>query len=1216
MPIGLKSLNFYSMFARIIFILLCFFAQIGYVLAQCPATVTATNTGPYYVGQTISLTSTATNASKWSWTGPSSFASTLQNPTRPTATLAMGGTYSVTVTEALGPEIIAGGQFTSGTTIPGTMATGYLNSTDGNGNGNYYVQANAGTNVYGDAGCLSGGPSGGGFFCANGANVTTTTLLEQTTIPVVSGNKYRFSVWVGNVFTSANTPIINVFVNGVLQTTLTFASGCNWQNYTVDFTAASSNATIRFVDTRNTFFGAGDVVGIDDISLKQVYTCSVSGSTAVTVNPLPVPGGVSAGLQIWLKADVGTTATSMINQATGGGTLTQSGTGTTLNTNAVNFNPALSFNSNGRMEGDLSTQTTFTTGSGLTSFAVNRKNLFNGSDVFFTMGPVTLANSEAGSSFYMESPSLQADGTTFYLGSSGIHRENGSNDFGYRFFDNASKTGIYDIVNTKLSPLNEVLSGYDTKLNGFATTYSGLTQGTYTYGGLRTRVRFGGRDNDFFNGLGAEAIVYNVALTDAEELRVSSYLAIKYGKTLGLTSNLVNYVASDGATIYWTGNATYQNNIAGIARDDASALSQKQSKSVNTGLQVVVGNGNTIATDNATNTTTFSADKSALVWGDNNASVAAWTATGAPAARQIVARMWKVQETGTVGSVKLQIADNSGSNGLPAETTTVYLLVDADGDFTTGAIETAMTLNGTNWEANVDLTTGQFFTFATQLPPAPGGVASNLYLWLKADGTVTKNGTNQVSQWTNQSSNAMTTQASRTADAAVVWTNNIFNFNPAITYSGVANGRLSGAYTTAPASPPTIFGVSRLTGAVGPIYGLYSGSPAGAPGIYSVTDNAYYVDGSGVSCSPTAISTNVISLVRANYSSLTSATGAFTALNGTTNAICGSGPLFAPTTLFEVGGRTWGGNTSRIFAGNIGEMIYFNGTPNATQTLQIESYLAIKYGITKANEYIASDGSTIYWTAGGSYQNNITGIARDDASALSQKQSKSVNTGLQVVVGNGSTIATDNASNTSVFTADKSALVWGDNAGSVAAWTTTGAPIARQIIARKWKVQETGIVGTVKVQVADNSGANGLPAENTTVYMLVDADGDFTSGATELPMTLSGTNWEANVNLVSGQFFTFATSVPILPVTLTLAMTSSATTVSSTNPLVYTLTLANTSANIAYNVKVKDQIPPGVTIGTVTPSIGTWNTATGIWTIPILGASPATATLTINTTVQ
>jgi hypothetical protein len=222
-------------------------------------------------------------------------------------------------------------------------------------------------------------------------------------------------------------------------------------------------------------------------------------------------------------------------------------------------------------------------------------------------------------------------------------------------------------------------------------------------------------DRLYWDGRIAEVIQYNSILSLADINKVNSYLALKYGVTLDQTV-AQNYTASDGLTVFWNGttNSGHNNNIAGIARDYNSALTQKQSKSINSGLQVVIGNGNTIAASNAANASTFSADRSALVWGDNAGSVSSWTATGAPPARKKIDRNWRVQESGTVGSVRIQVADNSGTNGLPTEETTVYLLLDADGNFAAGATEIAMTLNGTNWETNVDLTNGQYFSFATE----------------------------------------------------------------------------------------------------------------------------------------------------------------------------------------------------------------------------------------------------------------------------------------------------------------------------------------------------------------------------------------------------------------------------------------------------------------------------------------------------------------------
>ncbi len=63
-----------------------------------PPTPTAGNTGPYFVGQTISLTASTVAGATYSWTGPNGFTSADQNPTIPNATVAMSGTYSVTAT--------------------------------------------------------------------------------------------------------------------------------------------------------------------------------------------------------------------------------------------------------------------------------------------------------------------------------------------------------------------------------------------------------------------------------------------------------------------------------------------------------------------------------------------------------------------------------------------------------------------------------------------------------------------------------------------------------------------------------------------------------------------------------------------------------------------------------------------------------------------------------------------------------------------------------------------------------------------------------------------------------------------------------------------------------------------------------------------------------------------------------------------------------------
>ena len=55
------------------------------------------NSGPYCVGETISLSANGQTGASYSWSGPAGFSSTQQNPTRPNCTLNMAGTYTCTI---------------------------------------------------------------------------------------------------------------------------------------------------------------------------------------------------------------------------------------------------------------------------------------------------------------------------------------------------------------------------------------------------------------------------------------------------------------------------------------------------------------------------------------------------------------------------------------------------------------------------------------------------------------------------------------------------------------------------------------------------------------------------------------------------------------------------------------------------------------------------------------------------------------------------------------------------------------------------------------------------------------------------------------------------------------------------------------------------------------------------------------------------------------
>jgi len=95
-----------------------------------------------------------------------------------------------------------------------------------------------------------------------------------------------------------------------------------------------------------------------------------------------------------------------------------------------------------------------------------------------------------------------------------------------------------------------------------------------------------------------------------------------------------------------------------------------------------------------------------------------------------------------------------------------------------------------------------------------------------------------------------------------------------------------------------------------------------------------------------------------------------------------------------VGAMNINGTPFQLWDGDIAEIIHFKEELSATERKKVNSYLAIKYGITIPNtgggtqgDYLATSASVI-WDAdlSADYHNNVIGIGRDDTEALLQKQ--------------------------------------------------------------------------------------------------------------------------------------------------------------------------------------------------------------------------------------
>ncbi len=279
----------------------------------------------------------------------------------------------------------------------------------------------------------------------------------------------------------------------------------------------------------------------------------------------------------------------------------------------------------------------------------------------------------------------------------------------------------------------------------------------------------------------------------------------------------------------------------------------------------------------------------------------------------------------------------------------------------------------------------------------PGGVATGLALWLKADDAGTP-----ATAWDDKSPNANPVETQGTMSLSAGDSNH--NFNPYFTGFSTTNYFIDVDSSVATLYPPldldevSMFAVVRANSltADGRVFGIDNendliwNNHAADPGlsIYNGSPNFYRYS---TSTENFTITDDVEVDTSAIFSARTSGTVLEVGLNHkfSTEPITAGGGMAGD--ILNVGYGKW--NINGAFPGDIQEIIWYRQDVSNTERQQIESYLALKYGITldqtTATDYLASDGTTKMWdaNAGAGYNNDIAGIGRDDYSALGQVQS-------------------------------------------------------------------------------------------------------------------------------------------------------------------------------------------------------------------------------------
>lgn len=402
-------------------------------------------------------------------------------------------------------------------------------------------------------------------------------------------------------------------------------------------------------------------------------------------------------------------------------------------------------------------------------------------------------------------------------------------------------------------------------------------------------------------------------------------------------------------------------------------------------------------------------------------------------------------------------------------------------DYTAWSVDTAGKANA-----------GTAVLFYGREQSSPGGLSP---VWWSRAGTVTGSDGAAVATWVNMANYSRNLSAGSTAP--VLRNNNAqnINFNPVVEFSSSTNTDAAAQYF----STSSFFGTSTWNQVHIAFVGyptssnqknwLFSESAATPSGASSGrmivhlpwdNDSLYWYAGSCCTYDRATWSTTSANYVsRPNiylmHKDATSATAPGPdkqgiRVNGVTQVTAADSRSFTGNSgPFYVGRNP---SSEGTFRGVLAEGLMFLGSSiSATQANQLESYLGLKYGSTLggngdgATPYRNSAG-TVVWAAGTGFHNNVAGLGRDDTSKLDQRISRSANSGDQITVTTSATMPATatviSAQTGTAFGADKSFVITGDNAGTVANLVaiSSGALAGRARSGRLWRLQTSGTVPT------------------------------------------------------------------------------------------------------------------------------------------------------------
>ncbi len=541
--------------------------------------------------------------------------------------------------------------------------------------------------------------------------------------------------------------IIGTYVAGsVAGKTADFQSGYPYIDYAKTSTIFKADHTFPSAATAQFRFSSNSSSTNDRVHIDYVTITGTTYNTSITEGP----GGVNNNLELWLMADkadgtgsyadnVAITTWQDVAKGNDANSITtnQAPTFKDNSTDNINFNPVIEFSNNNNLStSDMSYLTNRDEMQGTAGFYSDDiymvvipdqpiNNTMIPLDTFTSNDPTgdTFTEDVTGFGYGAYTQRFNAEYFAYCIGTT-----NGvGNGYGKGDLTNSVDLNQIGIINARhndiASPSSENIYFNNIEIGDSesdAPDFAGIDDRRYWLG----RSQYW---NGSFGGRISEVITYSATNTDGSTAdnrnRILSYLAIKYGITLGVNGVSQDYVDANG-TLIWeqaSTSALFNHDIAGIGRSDAAGLMQKQSKSVNANTMITMGIANIEATNNQ-NTNTIPVDESYLVWGNDATSLNAVSpiivdmSQGVAGLSTIVEftsveRTWKVVETGgDVPTVEVSVPEISLSATItpPGE----YLMFISDSpNFSPSSEYRVMTLNGANLETTYDFNGTKFITF-------------------------------------------------------------------------------------------------------------------------------------------------------------------------------------------------------------------------------------------------------------------------------------------------------------------------------------------------------------------------------------------------------------------------------------------------------------------------------------------------------------------------